>query len=183
MSYKNENPWRCISSKQILKNPWFYVRQDDVIKPDGESGQYNVIESKPAVFSVALSKKNEIYLVKVFRYPTGVFSIEVPAGSSENEDLLAAAKRELAEETGLIARTWVKLGVIYPAVGFLNQPNHIFLATNLKQTSNNRQAEEGIKETLVISLPKIMRLIAQGKITDAQTIAAITLTNLHLLKA
>lgn len=175
-----KNPWTKLSSKIVHTNPWYQVRQDKVLKPDGNDGYYNVIDSPAAVFSVAIDEKQRVYLVGIYRYPSSLYSLEVPSGGSENQNPLEAAKRELQEETGLVAAKWKKLGTIYPAGGFLNQPNHIYLATQLKNTNQHRQAEEGISEVLVLPISKVLTMIRQNKITDAQSIAALTLAAMEL---
>lgn len=180
MSNRRKNPWTKLSSKLVFENPWYKVKQDRVIKPDGSHGLYNVVESPAAVFSVAVDEEKRVYLVGLHRYATGLYSIEVPSGGSESQSPLKAAKRELQEETGLVASVWKELGIIYPANGFLNQPNYIFLATSLTKTVNNKRAEEGINEVIAIPLTKALNMIQHSEIVDAQSIAAIIMAAMDL---
>ena len=88
------------------ENPWIRVREDAVLRPDGEPGVYGVVEVRsPAVFVVPVTEAGEIVLVSVDRYSLGGLSWEVPAGGTDGEETLAAAVRELREETGLAAHT------------------------------------------------------------------------------
>ena len=87
--------WRTHSSTTVYENPWIRVREDAVDRPDGSAGIYGVVEVRnPAVFVVPVTADDEVVLVEVDRYTTGV-SLEVPAGGSDGEDLLVAAQREL----------------------------------------------------------------------------------------
>ncbi len=175
-------PWKTLSSEVVYSNPWYYVRRDVVIQPNGKQGEYNVVVRPPAVFIVALDKKQNVHLINLFRYPIDQYSIEIPAGGLEKEKPLAAAKRELQEETGLKAKKWKQLGKIQLANGFLNQCGYVFLAQELVQTQENEQIEEGIQGVMSVSLKQAFSLIDAGKITDAQTIAALTMASRYLKK-
>ncbi len=164
-------------------NPWYRVRQDRVLTPEGKKGIYNVIEKPPSAITIALNTRGEIALIKLFRYPTQMSSIEIPNGSIEpGESPLRAAKRELNEETGLRAKTWKKLGVLQGCPGFSNSLYHVFLATNLTQTSSHRREEEGIESVTFAPFRTVLRMIQDGRITDNATVGPILLAALHLKK-
>ncbi len=98
-----KSPWKTKNSKIVHQNPWYKIRQDEVITPDGKPGTYNVLETKgDAALIVPLSEKDEIYLIKKYRYPIKEFSWEIPSGNSEGGDIFEAAKRELWEETVMV---------------------------------------------------------------------------------
>lgn len=174
--------WKKLSSKTVHQNPWYSIRQDQVIKPDGHKGVYNVIVKGPAVFVVPMNEKGEVHLVHMFRYPTQMFSWEIPAGAADGQKPLVAARRELQEETGLAAKSWTLLGKTQIANGAMNQIGYVYLARGLRQTGKNEQAEEGINQTKLVPLKKAMALIRAGKISDAQSITALALAWLHLGK-
>jgi 8-oxo-dGTP pyrophosphatase MutT (NUDIX family) len=168
--------WKTLRSKTIHQNPWYRILEDDVIRPDGKKGKYFVIQTRaPSVFIVAVNKRREICLVKMHRYPTQMVSLEIPAGNSDGEPLLKAAKRELFEETGLRAKRWKKMGVWQPMNGLLREMSHVFLAADLIQAKSNDACEEGITEVRFYPYKKILRMIRDGKITDGQSIAGIYL--------
>jgi 8-oxo-dGTP pyrophosphatase MutT (NUDIX family) len=172
--------WQKLSSKTVHKNPYYSVREDKVIKPDGTEGFYYVVEDREAVFIVALDNQQNVYLVELHRYTVNDISVEVPAGGIDGQDPLVAAKRELQEETGLTAKNWKELGFVYPLNGIISGKNYIFLATELQSTDKNSQAEEGITNVRKVPLKEALQMIKDGKIRDNETIAALTLGALHL---
>ena len=176
-----KSPWKTKSSKVVYKNPWYRVRQDKVVRPDGKPGEYNVVETQAdACFIVPLSEKNEFYLINQFRYPINEFSWEVPNGSSEGENLLKAAKRELWEETGFTAGKVEKIGWFYSMNGISSEKCVVFAAFNIKISGKDMKEEEGIFEVKKFPVKKILEMIEKGQIRDGQTIAAIIQTLLYL---
>jgi 8-oxo-dGTP pyrophosphatase MutT (NUDIX family) len=172
--------WKKHSSRIVHRNPWFYVRQDKVTRPDGLPGFYNVVVSPTSVFIVALDKDLTVYLIKLFRYPTQQYSIEIPAGNSDGQPPLIAAKRELQEEAGLIAKKWRLLGKLQSANGMMSERMAVYLASNLKHTKTNQNAEEGIARVFKVPIRKAFDMVRQGEITCAQTAAALMLAAQHL---
>lgn len=174
--------WKTLASKVVYQNPWYFVRQDQVIRPDGTRGTYDVVVSPDSVFIVALDGRGRVLLIGLQRYTTQRYSIEVPGGGSAGEPPLRAAKRELQEETGYVAKRWRKLGAFQSTNGMLCEIGHVFLAQGLRQTAHHEQAEEGIDRMRWVSLPAALRMIAAGQITDGQSICALGLAGLRLGK-
>lgn len=177
-----KNPWKQLSSKIVYKNQWFSVREDETEKPGNRRGIYGVLETAPSVFIVALTEDKEVYLTGLFRYPTGKYGLEVPAGGSDYEDLLGAAKRELQEEVGLRALKWDKIGEFTPLNGIANEVSHVFLAQDLEETGTEIDPNEGIMEIRRVSFEKVFDLVRSGEISDGQSISALTFAKLHLEK-
>lgn len=178
----HSNPWKTLSSTVVHKNSWYSVRKDSVIMPNGLQGEYNVVDSNDAVFIVALDENENIHLVGLYRYPTDMYSLEIPAGSTDGEAPLQAAKRELQEEAGLLAGEWKLLGKVQSANGLLNEFGYVYLATDLTETNDNKQAEEGIVEHQLVSFNKALTMIQSGEISDGQSISSIFLAALELGK-
>ena len=172
--------WEVLGTRIVHQNPYYQVREDTVIKPNGSQGFYNVVESKGAVFIVAVDSDKNVYFEELFRYTNNNYSLEIPAGGTDGEEPLVAAKRELHEEAGLAAETWQDAGLMYPANGLLQEDNYVFIATNLSATETNDQKAEGITKIVKMPFSEALQRIKSGEITDAQTIAALTKAALAL---
>lgn len=170
-----KNPWKKLSSKQIYKNNWIRLREDQVIQPDGNEGIYSVVETSKACGVVALTEDNEIFLVGQFRYPTNNYSWEIIEGGSElNEDPLDCCKRELKEEAGLIAQEWEPLGpVIHLSNSHSDETAWLYIARGLTQTKASPDPTE-ILSIKKVSLPEANKMVESGDISDAMSIIALS---------
>ena len=103
------NPWKPQSSKKIFENPWFSLHEDEVINPGGGLSHYGKINFKNiAIGIIPLDENNNTWLVGQYRYVPDCYSWEIPMGGGAlNIGPLTSAKRELKEETGLIAHDWL----------------------------------------------------------------------------
>jgi 8-oxo-dGTP pyrophosphatase MutT (NUDIX family) len=172
---KDKPKWITHSSKTVHQNKWFKVQKDEVTRPDGNRGEYSFVINEPVVFIVPKDLDGNIYLVGQHRYPINEYSLEVPKGRTDGEPPLKAAKRELKEETGLTAKKWEKLGELYSANGLLREKAEVFLATELTQTGENEQEEEGIDQLIKLPLEKVLEMIQAGEIKDGQTLSSLML--------
>lgn len=167
--------WPTRSQRTVYENPWITVTEDDVVRPDGGDGIYGVVEVRnTAVFVVALSDDDDVLLVTIDRHTVGE-SIEVPAGGTDGEDPLAAAQRELLEETGHRARQWREIGRMNALNGICRAPEIVYLATGLERSADaeTSQAEEGISLVRATPWSETMRMVSSGAITDGETVAAL----------
>lgn len=170
----NKSTWTKLNTKYTLQNPWFRVRKDEVIRPDGEKGEYNVVECGKSIFVVPITEDNKVLLVKLFRYSTQHEGWEVPAGGVDpGEAPLAAAKRELQEETGLSGGHWQEVGSFDSMNGITDSMAHVFGASQFKNEGQNNQEEEGITEVRAFTFNEILQMIQDGRILDALSIAAL----------
>ncbi|WP_101846158.1 NUDIX domain-containing protein [Zhihengliuella sp. ISTPL4] len=173
--------WITHASRTTYENAWIRVREDDVTGPGGR-GIYGVMTVRnPAVFIVALDADDRVCLVNIDRYTIGP-SIEVPAGGTDGEDPLRAAERELREETGYLARQWDPLGITHALDGVAEATEHVYLAREIERVGDaaGSRAEEGIDTVEWVAFSEVLRRIADGRITDSETIAAIALAGVRL---
>lgn len=169
-----KNPFKTLSSKVVYQNPWIRVREDAIVRPDGRESIYGVIESHDSVMIGAVNEKNEVYIIHSFSYPAQKWHWELPAGSSDGEDILIASKRELAEETGILANTWQQLGLTRVADGLMTEKMATLLATDLTQGEKVISDDEGlIDEGKFASLDEIHQLIAAGEMDEGQTVTSL----------
>ena len=178
-----ENPWKTLETRRIYTNEWISVREDKVIRPDGNEGIYGVVETRGANAVVALTPEHEVYLVGQYRYPTDVYSWEVIAGGGEDgEDPIITAKRELQEEAGIIAESWELLGRdIQISNCYTSEIGQIFLAQDLSFTEATPDGTE-VLQLEKVPLSEALERIDSGKITDAFSIMALFMTERWLAR-
>ena len=172
-SDETKSPWQTLSSRQVYDNAWITVREDSVIRPDGERGIYGVVHFKHIAIGILAIEDDFIYLVGQFRYPLGQYSWEIPEGGcAEGEDPLDAAKRELEEETGLRAEVWKKLGEAHLSNSVSDELAIWFLATELTQGEHNPEGTEQLKIRRV-TFQEAFAMALKGEIIDAISLLAI----------
>ncbi len=174
MSHLTDTPWKTNSSRVVYQNAWIRVREDQVTRPDGGAGIYGVIEIRPSIGVVALNPDNEVVLVGQWRYPHDHYSWEIPRGGSHpgETDMLEVARRELAEEAGVLATNWQRLGAVDCCNGVVNDVQTIYLATDLITTERRLDPEEDIAVCWT-PFPEAVQMCLDGRITEVSSIAAI----------
>ncbi|MBV9225230.1 MAG: NUDIX hydrolase [Acidobacteriaceae bacterium] len=150
------------------------MREDHVVRPDGGPGIYGVIEIRPSVGVVAIDRQDRVVLVGQWRYSLDRFSWEIPRGGSHpgETDMLGVAQRELAEETGVIAQHWQKLGAVDICNGVANDVQTLFLATGLSETEMNLDPEEDITVKW-LPFEEAVGMAMAGHITEVCSVAAL----------
>jgi 8-oxo-dGTP pyrophosphatase MutT (NUDIX family) len=171
---EQRNPWRTLSSREVYENNWIRVREDIVIRPDGEQGIYGVVHFRnTAVGVLAIEEDDSIYLVGQYRYTIERYSWEIPEGGcAENEEPLSAAKRELEEETGLSASHWERLGEAYLSNSVTDEWAVWYVAKGLTQGEHNPEGTEELRLRCV-PFSRALEMVLAGEITDALSQMAI----------
>jgi len=164
---------KTLSSREIYRNRWMVLREDEILRSNGQKGIYSVAEKDDAAIIVPIDN-GRVWLVEQFRYTIQQRALELPQGSWEQvsaspEEL---ARGELREETGLHAEQMISLGTLWIAYGFTRQKQHVFLATGLSQKETDRDAEEHDLSVHCMSIDEFERMMREGAIADASTVAA-----------
>lgn len=166
--------WSINSSETKYDNPWITVTEHQVINPSGNPGIYGEVHFKNiAIGIVALDNQDNIYMVNQFRFVLNQDSLEIPEGGGSLEiDPLLSAKRELKEETGLVANSWEKLMELHLSNSVSNEKAIVYLAKELKQGEMELEETEDIVVSK-LSLKEAYAMVNENKITDAISVAAI----------
>lgn len=164
---------KTLSTKKVYDGKVIVVEYDDIETSDGHKSFREVIRHPGGVVIVAEKNKNTILLVKQYRYPLKSTSLELPAGKLEyNENPDEAAKRELKEETGYVAKTWKSLGFINTTPGICDEKLYLYFAKDLTYTKPNPDEGE-IIQALEYNINDVFKMIQNGEINDAKTLCAL----------
>jgi ADP-ribose pyrophosphatase len=178
-SSKNSPNVEVVSSTLSYEGPLFRVFTDKIIE-NGRELTRDVIRHNGSVVILAVDDaKNKrdpmIVMERQYRHAAKEVLLEVPAGKmEEGEDALAAAKRELLEETGFKAKRWRKMIRYFASPGFLGEFMQVFLAEGLTLGDAQPEYDEQI-EIEMIPLSKLVKMIDAGKIHDGKTLISVTL--------
>ncbi len=167
--------WKVASRKKLLKTKFFDVEEEKIILPNGTKHIYKTVVRKPVSMVIPLTENYEVYIIKQYRYLYNDYLTELVAGHvDDNESPLAAAKRELKEETGLTARHWEEIKRLEGSASVFKSRVHLFLAKDLEEGKSS--PEEG-EETELIKAPlkKVVEMVMNGQINTVSTMYAILL--------
>jgi ADP-ribose pyrophosphatase len=160
---------KITSSKEVYRCGLFRVTEDEAVDRTGWKIKRSVVRHKGSAVMMAEDAEGRVMLVRQYRLPAARLMWELPAGKiDDGETSLAAAKRELIEETGLRAKTWKRLVTFYPSPGFLEEKMTIYLATGLKHGEAQPMEDERI-EARWFTKKELRRMIASNKIIDGKT--------------
>jgi ADP-ribose pyrophosphatase len=169
------------STRLVYENRWMRVREDTIRRQDGSIGIYGVVEKPDFVVIIPVEDDGRLHLVEQYRYPVKGRYWELPQGSWEQEpeaDPMEMARGELREKTGLDASHMTYIGHLFEACGYANQGFDIFLATGLYHGDASREQEEQDLVTQDFALSEVERMIRDGEVKDATTVAALGLLRL-----
>jgi 8-oxo-dGTP pyrophosphatase MutT (NUDIX family) len=179
------NPWKTLNQETAYENAWIRVEHHEVLNPAGNPGIYGKVHFKNTAISiVALDSDGFTYLVGQYRYTLNAYSWEVPEGGcsiESGETTLTAAKRELLEETGLVATEWTELGEVYLSNSVSDEKAVMYLAQNLSQHQACPEETEQLK-IRKLPLKEAIEMARNGQITDALSVLTLLkIPTLHLL--
>lgn len=180
---ESHNPWQTVAVKPVYDNNWINVTEYDVINPSGGKGIYGKVHFKNrAIGILPLDEALNTWLVGQYRFTLSAYSWEIPEGGGMlGTDALEAAKRELREETGLVAQEWTKLLDFHLSNSVSDEYGHIYLARQLTQHAPQPEETEQLQ---VKKLPfeEAYAMVQNGIITDSMSVAAILKVKLMLVE-
>lgn len=164
-----------VSSEKVFQGEFLNVFNDTVKLPDDKLATREWINFGKASAIIAITNDNEIILERQYRHPVKKIMIEIPAGKTEkDETAIISAKRELLEETGISAKTWIELGALHPCIGYSNEQITYFLAQDLSIDTPKLDEGEFI-EVFTAPFKQCLEMIFTNQISDTKTVAGIML--------
>ena len=162
-----------LTSKQIFDGKVVKLFVDTVELPDGSEAIREIVRHPGAVCVIPVTKDMDVVTVKQYRYAFEQIMLEIPAGKLEpGENPLEAVKRELEEESGVVAKKIEYLGEIFTTVAIFDEKIHLYLATEL-EFKNAHPDEDEFLEVETIPLSELYNMVMDGDIKDAKTQIAI----------
>ena len=152
----------------------------DIADVNGKEAWREVVHHPGASAIVAIDEDNRIIMEKQFRYALNDYLLEIPAGKlDKGEDPLVCAKRELEEETGIIASEWISLGTIATSPGFCNEVIHLYVAKGLSKGEIHWDEDEYV-EVERYTFDELLQRIKEEKIKDSKSLSALLLAMPYL---
>ncbi len=174
--------WQKLASRDVVRDRWVRLRADRCeLSPGQILDPFYVLEEHEWVHTVALDRDHRVLLVRQYRYPVDAFTWELPGGwVNPGEDVLAAAQRELIEETGATARRWRHVASPFPNPARQTNRVHAYVAEGtVVSRPTSLDASEAV-ESAFFSLPEVFGLIRDGSFSQANHIALLYLVLDHL---
>lgn len=177
------NPWQVTGQKDVYDNPWIGITEYQVINPSGKPGIYGKVHFKNIAIGVLpLDEDLNTYLVGQYRFVINQYSWEMPEGGGPlGTEPLDSAKRELLEETGLIAHEWTELQRIHLSNSVCDEQGIIYLARNLEQHEAEPEETEQLM-TRKVPFSEVYQMVCNNQITDSLTVAAVLRVQLLILE-
>ena len=173
---------KLISEELKYDGPRFNVVQKKYVRDDGVEIIRDIVNPGEAAIILPIDENNEVIFERQLRESIGKVSLELPAGRIDpGEDAAHAAKRELEEETGLIAEKLEHMITLYPSTGYTSEKVHIFLAKDFREGQVKLDTTEEILELVKIPIEECVEKAKNGKLENASEIIAILIYNIKYM--
>lgn len=180
---KKHGPWTIHGSELKYRHKLIEVYEDEVTKPNGETGEYAFVRVKPGASVLDVDEEKFVYLIREFRYAVGRESVEAVGGAmDEGETPEEAARRELKEELGITAQKLTPLGQVDPMTSMIDSPSHLFLATKLSFGEKEQEGGESM-QTVKMPFDEAVEKTLAGEITHGSSCVLILRARNHLAGA
>lgn len=169
------NPWKTLSTRDVYENNWIKLEEHQVINPAGGNGIYGKVHFKnKAIGIVPLDQDGNTWLVGQHRYTLNAYSWEIPEGGCPLGTLpLDSAKRELKEETGMMAARWEQIMTFHTSNSVTDEEGFIFLAEELSFGANELEETEADLVVKKVPFKVAIDMVMRGEITDSMSVAGI----------
>lgn len=170
--------WELIRSRYALQDPWITVRADTYGMPDGQILEpFYVLECPPWVNVVALTRDDEVVLVRQYRPGSRTVTLELPGGAANPDDPtpLHAIRRELREETGYGGGDFIELGALWPNPASQNNAVHSFLAIGVERIAALEPDDSEFLDVVQLPLDEVLALARTGGLAHALHVATLFL--------
>jgi len=179
---KNKKKYQTLSSEIVHANPFYKVKKDEVVFPNGERGEYFIVKTKSTAFVVPVND-HKIIFIKQYRYVFDDWFLELPGGGIKTDESgLETAIKELQEEAGYKTNDIKEVGNFVTVSGWLDEYTHVFVARDLEFVGQELESSEDGMEVVEIEISKAYAMAENGEIKDGQTLAALMLAKKYIYK-
>jgi len=180
---KKRGPWTTLSERPAYETPWIAVTHHEVVDPGGKQGVYGVIHFKNlAVGVIALDEEMNTWIVGQYRYPMEAYSWEIPEGGGKRDvDPLDSAKRELREETGIVAERWTRILEMDLSNSASDEQAILFVAQGLTHHAPQPDHDEELEQRK-LPFAELYEMVLRGEVRDSLTVAAVMKVRLMMLE-
>lgn len=164
---------KTLKTEEIFQGHVFRVTLDEVELENGTTSKREIVHHHGGACVLPLTDDGRVLLVRQYRYALQEELWELPAGKLEaGEDPFEAARRELEEECGVTAETFISLGVLYPTVGYDSERIYIWAAKGLKPTAQHLDEGEFL-DVSALPFDEVVQMVMNDEIRDSKTVAAV----------
>ena len=181
MSEKNKKKYQTLSSEIVHANPFYKVKKDEVVFPNGERGEYFIVKKGDAVCIIPI-KNGKIIFVNQYRYVLDDWFLELPMGGAEKNKIKEEVLEELHEEVGYKTDNIKQVGQFSSINGLMDEYMYVFVARDLEFVGQKLESSEDGMEVVEIEINKAYAMAENGEIKDGQTLAALMLAKKYIYK-